>query len=283
MLVTVIPVEAYHLYEPVLPDDLAGTGGLMIGAFEGNSLEGILYASPVSSAIWRIEHLLVVSDVRRQGIGSELVDECKRNLSMYGVHTLLAEHLASESPEAMDLFLLDRGFIITSETTVMQTALGALADCADRFPGSRWNDDIHPLSEMPDDVWARLTDHFATARHEQSAGDTVTELYPRDIYHPTLSRYVADIYGNITDILLIRAYDDALSVDYIWCEGRLGGAMLKLISTAIDDAGGSYPPETDVSFHAMNPMTVRIAAKLASGGIENIGVMRKYCFWIDRD
>ena len=278
MMIVIIPKEDYPKYRSVLPEDVTGREGLMIGAFNGSSLEGILFAEPVGNKKWNISHLFVIPDERRKGIGSGLITKCRDELISRGAHALTTDHY-SENGEGTDVvneFLSVSGFLVQRRTRVLQTTLDALSEGAKRFKKRSRECEILPLSEMEDGLWENLPQYFSEARINRHEGDTDAFLYPKTFYHQEISRYIVNKEKEIKAILLVHINGDSISADYLWCDDSLGIAMVGIISDSVREALSFYPGHTNVTCHMMNPAAGRIVEKLALKKICYIGTLTEY-------
>ncbi len=250
----------------------------MIGAFNENSLEGILYASPMGHENWNIRHLFVVPKERRKGTGRALINKCMSSLYERGVSEISADYYSEDGDgtNEVDAFLHALGFSVRRVSRVLDTTLDALSEGASRFGKIVSVGDIRPLSKIEDELWEGLPDYFSGARISKKEGDTDAILYRKNLYHGTISRYLADEKKKIKAILLVRAYKDALSADYLWCDDSLGIAMVSLISSAVREALVSYPEHTHVTCHMMNPVAGRIVEKYVLGKTHYIGTLTEY-------
>ena len=277
MKIIVIPKMSHRQYATVLPEEMHNREGLLLGAFEGNSLEGILFAFPKEKDVWQVGHLFVVSDSAGKGLGASLLEACKRETASLGAVRLTAEYYATESEpnaEALHRCFVHAGFFLSGERIAMKSTL---RDFKNGLPGRRdASGGTKPLLEMEKTVWDGLGDRFAIGRLQKKKSDVRSALYSKEEYHPTLSRFIVDEKDCIQGIILIRPYADSLSVDYLWCAGGAGLMMMKLIRAAIGEAGSLYPPETEITLHAENPTVAAIAEKLAKGHVHTIGTLRRY-------
>ncbi|MCR4797740.1 MAG: GNAT family N-acetyltransferase [Lachnospiraceae bacterium] len=277
MKIIVIPKMSHRQYATVLPEEMHNREGLLLGAFEGNSLEGILFAFPKEKDVWQVGHLFVVSDSAGKGLGASLLEACKRETASLGAVRLTAEYYAAgtdPNAEALHRCLAHAGFLLSGERIAMQSSLGEFKK---GLPVRREDPEgTKPLSVMEDDTWKGLGDLFAVGRVQKKKSDVRATLYPKTEYHPTLSRFIVDEKDGIQGIILIRPYVDSLSVDYLWCAGGAGLMMMKLIRAAIGEAGSLYPPDTEITLHAENPTVAAIAEKLAKGHVRTIGTLRRY-------
>ena len=260
MEITIIPKAEQRQYESILPFDIYKQETVLIAALEKNSAEGILagtlHQDKKGKEICRIEDLFVTSDSRRQGVAGEMLCLLESELTQRGIGRLRARLYDEAEDPAVCHWLLTHGFFECKKRAVYETTLQTVRKGILQHPAP-----FQRRAGMP----------LAQAKEPLSL-----PFYRRTDFDPNLSRVCYNTKGEMTGMLLVRRYEDALSVDYLWCAGHAGRILTGMIAGAVSDAGEMLSLKTRITFHAENPKIAVIVQKMTGEMPQKTGEVTDY-------